>query len=64
MESKYYATVSFVFSTAIISTTIPITDSEVNYETISKMANKVIIEDFDIDCLYSCQDYEIEISEY
>jgi hypothetical protein len=63
-NTNYYANVTFVFYRTTISTVIPVTDTEIDYDTVAEIANKVIREDWDIDCLDACQDYAVEVGEW
>lgn len=61
---RHYANVTFVFYRTTISTVIPISDSIEDNGEIIREANRVIMEDWDIDSLDACQDWNIEISEF
>lgn len=61
---KYYANVTFVFYRTTISTLVPVSDAEIDYDSVAEIASGVIAEDWDIDALDTCQDYAVEIGEW
>ena len=64
MNDKYYANVTFVFYRTTISTLVPVSDAEVDYEQVAMTANLAILQDWDINALQVCQDYAVEIGEW
>jgi hypothetical protein len=65
MSDKYYANVTFVFYRTTIATVVPLSNGEeIEDELVATIANRIIMEDWDIDCLDACQDYVVEIGEW